>query len=122
MPCRAGFDGVARFQDIKAVVRIVLHQRFQRLNNVLFRPVIMLPAYKSAAAATAEQYPFANQRRQRFAQGIARDAELGGQLAFGGQFHARFQLLFFNQRPYARGNLIGQTSGHHYHGIIQVKT
>ena len=83
----------------------------------------MMPAIrKGAAAATAHQYPFADQRRQRLAQGIARHAKLGGELAFGGQLHARFQLLFFNQRPHARGNLVGQASGHHYHGIIQVKT
>ena len=82
----------------------------------------MLPAHKGAAAATAYQYSFADQRRQRFTQGIARHAKLGGELTFSGQFHARFQLLFFNQRPHARGNLVGQASGHDYHGIIQVKT
>ena len=122
VPGGTGFDGVTRFKDVEAVVRVVLHQRLQRLHDVLLGPVVMLPAYKGAAAATAHQHPFANQRRQRLTQRIARHAKLGGELAFGGQLHARFQLLFFNQRPHARGNLVGQASGHYYHGIIQVKT
>ena len=122
MPGGAGLDGVTRFEDVKAVVRVIFHQRLQRLNDVLLGPVVMLPAHKGAAAATAHQYPFADQRGQRFTQGITRYTKLGGELAFSGQLHARFQLLFFNQRPYARGYLVGQASGHHYHGIIQVKT
>ena len=68
VPGGTGFDGVTRFKDVEAVVRVVLHQRFQRLNDVLLGPVVMLPAYKGAAAATAYQHPFADQRCQRLAQ------------------------------------------------------
>ena len=82
----------------------------------------MLKADESATAATAQQYPFIDQHRQRFAQGIARDAELSGELTLGGQSPARIQLLFFNQRPDATGYIVGQAFRHHYHGIIQVKT
>ncbi len=98
--CQAvlGFDGVTGFEDVEAVVRVILHQGFERLDDVLLGPVVMLPAHKGAAAATAYQYPALDQRRQRFTQGIARHAKLGGELTFSGQFHARFQLLFFNQR------------------------
>ena len=63
-----GFYGVTGFEDVKAVVRVVFHQRLKRLHDVLFGPVVMLPAHEGAAAATAQQHPFADQRRQRFAQ------------------------------------------------------
>ena len=122
VPRGAGLDGVAGFEDVEAVVRVIGQQRLQRLDDVLLRPRFMLPADEGAAATTAQQHAFIDQHRQRFAQGIARDAELGGELAFSGQSHARLQLLFFNQRPDATRHVVGQAFRHHYHGIIQVKT
>jgi len=66
----------------------------------------MLPADKRPTATTANQHAFTYQLCQRLAQRIARHAELYGQLALGGQFHARLQLLFFNQRPHTRCDLV----------------
>ena len=106
MPGGAGFDGVAGFQNIETVIRIVRQQGFQRLNDVLFRPCLMLPADKRPAATTANQHAFAHQFRQRLAQRVARYAELYGQLALSGQLHARFQVFFINQRPHTIGNLV----------------
>lgn len=60
MPGGAGFDGVAGFQNVEAVVRVVRHQRFERLYDVLLRPLFMLPADKRPSAATAEQDAFAH--------------------------------------------------------------
>ena len=53
MPGGTGFDGVTGFEDVEAVVRVILHQGFERLDDVLLGPVVMLPAHKGAAAATA---------------------------------------------------------------------
>lgn len=36
IPCRTGLYGVACFQNIETVIRIVWPQRFQWLNNILF--------------------------------------------------------------------------------------
>ncbi|MNI89568.1 hypothetical protein D3C73_1469830 [compost metagenome] len=68
MPCGAGLNGVAGFENIEAVIRVIRHQAFQRLNDVLFGPGFMLPADKRPAAATAEQYAFTDQLCQRLAQ------------------------------------------------------
>ncbi len=67
VPGRTGFNGVAGFQNVETVVRIVRQQGFQRLYDILFRPGFVLPADKCPAAATAHQHAFADQLRQRFA-------------------------------------------------------
>ena len=61
VPGGTGFDGVAGLQNIETVIRIVRQQGFQRLNDVLFRPGLMLPADKRPAATTANQYAFTDQ-------------------------------------------------------------
>lgn len=53
MPGGAGLDGVAGFENIKAVIGVVIEQRFQRLDDVLLRPGLMLPAHKGSTPAAA---------------------------------------------------------------------
>ncbi|MNC49124.1 hypothetical protein D3C75_982790 [compost metagenome] len=68
VPGGAGFYRMAGFQNVVAIVRIVLNQRFERLNNALLGPGLNFVTYKSPAAATANQNAFADQFLNRLAK------------------------------------------------------
>ncbi len=105
MPARTGFNnGVAGFQNVETVVRIVRHQHFQRLHDIpcsdqfrrqrqMSRRRDGLTSTPSLSTSKLRQRASRKERIRRFVEPIRRLA---------GNSHARFRVLFFNQRPRTR--------------------